>query len=386
MQSRGLIVTAALVAALSAGCGSAPSADWVAAAKKAPLAAGVGEELVTATGVAGGSGAEALWQAGLMARRRAVASVLSRAVPDDPHDPRTTAARKRILDRWADYVRPGVRVVSKTDSDDTMTVTLRVVVMSDALAADAARLRTELNPARKPRIVVAVLPVFVDGPVPAARAVERAVAEAFASRGFRHVPAPEPEARRAIEAAVRSGDTQALAGAARSAGAEVALVGLAARTRESQSEAFGRKITTYTPAVTLRAVHTASGKVIFSREHSGEEAVGEAALTNAANALAEKCLDAVLRERWASAPAFAAATVSVEGVSFEGFAAFVTLARRVPGVALVRARPFSGETGTVEIDHARDPVDLARDLSRLEGLGLRLLSAGAGAIRLRSSD
>jgi hypothetical protein len=381
-----VIAVAVLAVVVFAGCGSAPSTKWVAAAKKAPLVAGEGEEVVTASGLAEGDGPEDLWRASVTARRRAVASVLARIVPDDPHDPRTTAVRKHVLGHWADYVRPGVRVVSRADSDGAMTVTLRVVVMSDTLAADAARLRTDLDPARKPRIVVAVLPVFADGPVAPARAVERAVAEAFASRGFRHVPGPEPEARRAIEAAVRSSDTQALARAARSAGAEIALVGLAARTLETEGEAFGRKVTTYTPAVTLKAVHSASGNVIFSREHSGEESVGPAALTNAANALAEECLDAVLRERRSSAPAFAAATVSVEGISFEDFAAFITLARKVAGVALVRARPFAGGTGTVEIDHARDPVDLARDLSQLKGLKLRLLSAGTGTIRLRSVD
>jgi hypothetical protein len=361
----------------------------VAAAKKAPLAAGEGEELVTATGTVPGTGAEALWQAGIMARRRAVASVLARLVPNDPDgpaDPRTIAVRKRILDRWADYVRPDVRVTSKTDADGIMTVTLQVVVMSDAMARDAPRIRSELDPARKPRIIVAVLPVFADGPVAPARAAERAVTEAFASRGFRLVPGPEPEERAAIASAVRSGDAGALARAARSVGAEVALVGLAARTRESEREIYGRKVTVYTPAVTLKAIDTASGREVFSREHQGKESVGEAALPNAASELAEKCLDAVLRSRFASAPAFAAATVSIEGISFEDFAAFIALARRVPGVALVRARPFSGKTGTVEIDHARDPVDLARELARLEGLSLRLVSSGAEDIRLESTE
>jgi hypothetical protein len=361
----------------------------VAAAKKAPLAAGEGEELVTATATVPGTGAEALWQAGIMARRRAVASVLARLVPNDPDgpgDPRSRADRKRVLDRWRDYVRPGARVVSEDDDDGATTVTLRVVVMSDLLRDDAAPLRGELDASRKPRIVVAVLPVFADGPVAPARAAERAITEAFASRGFRLVPEVEPEERAEIASSLRSGDAQALARAARSVGAEVALVGLAARTRESEREVYGRKVTVYTPAVTLKAIDTASGREVFSREHQGKESVGEAALPNAASELAEKCLDAVLRERARVAPAFARAVVRVDGISFEDFAAFVRLARSVPGVAQVRARPFAGESGEVEVSHARDPVDLARELARLEGLPLRLVSSGAGSIRLESTE
>jgi hypothetical protein len=311
---------------------------------------------------------------------------LARLVPHEPNNPLAIAARKRILDNWEDYVRPGLKVVSKGGTDDATTVTLRVVVMSDFLKREAARLRTELDPSRKPRVIVVIRPVFDDGPADAARAAEVAITEAFTSRGFRLVPEVKPEVREEIISAMRSDDTQTLARVARASGAEIALVGAAARTRERKGEVYGRKVAIYTPVVKLKAIDTASARTIFSSEHSGEESAGEAALPNAANALAETCIKEVLKDRYRVAPAFATVAVRIDGISFENFAVFIRQARAVPGVASVRAKPFAGESGEVEINHARDPVDLARELVRLEGLSLRLLSAGAEAIRIKSTE
>ena len=376
---------AALLAALAAGCGAGSPKTWVATARKAPLSAAAGEEVVTATGTAPGSGAEALWQAGTIARRHAVTEVLDRVVPRDADDPLTLVVRKRILDRWGDYLRPGARTVSKTAADGATTVTLQAVVVSESIRSDAARLRGEVDLSRKPRLLVVMCPAFEDGPSAPAGEAERAVAEVFASRGFRMVRNVRPDVRSSLVSAIRSEDPKALAALARSVGAEVALVGVAGRTGERVAEVFGREVSVYTPVVSLKAIDTGSAGTIFSREHRGEESVGDAALANATNDLAERCLAEMLTDRNRTAPAFATAAVRIDGVSFEEFAAFVRLAQTIPGVALVRAEPFAGESGRAEIGHALDPVDLARELVRLEGLSLRLVSSGAREIRIESA-
>jgi len=373
-----------MLAALAAGCGGASRAAWVAAAKKAPLKAGPGEEVVTATATAPGTGAEAFSRACAMAKRRAVALALARVDPPESHDPFAAAAHNRIRDRWADYVRPVVTVRARDASGDATTVTLEVVVMSDLLRSAAARARAGLDPSRRPRVMAVICPVFADGDASAAREAERSINETFTSHGFRLVPEVGPATRDAIVSAFRRKDARAMARSARSAGAEVVLVGLAARTRRREVEVYGRKVFAYTPAVTLEAVDTASAGTVFSREHSGEETIGEAALANAAADLASECLDAIASDRSRAPRALSTAVVRMNGISFEDFAGFVRLAGSVPGVAAVRARPFAEGSGEVEIAHARDPLDLARELARLEGLRLRVVRAGAGDIRMES--
>jgi len=384
LRHPGLLITCSCTVALAAGCGGASRAAWVAAAKKAPPSVGAGDEVVTATATAPGTGAEAFSRACARAKRRAVALALARVDPTESHDPFAAAAHNRIRDRWGDYVRPVVTVRARDNSDDATTVTLEVVVMSDLLRSDAARARAGLDPSRKPRLIVVMCPVFADGDASAAREAERSISETFTSHGFRLVPEVDPATRNAIVAAFRKKDARAMARAGRSAGAEVVLVGLAARTRRREVEVYGRKVAAYTPAVTLKAIDTALAGTIFSREHSGEETIGEAALTNAATDLAAECLDAIVTDRSRASRPLSAIAVRIDGISFEDFAGFVRLAGSVPGVAAVRARPFAEGAGEVEITHARDPLDLAGELARLEGLSLRVVRAGAGDIRMES--
>lgn len=373
------VIAAGLLAA--AGCGPGPVASAPEAPPEPVPALAPGEVRVEATGVASGTDTAAVDQATRQALRRAVEQALGTMIEAELAVKHRRVVRERILSRTEGFVK-GYKVLSQEFTEDgAAIVKIEAVVRKGAIRDEIAAIRRILEEKRMPRVMVAIGPRGKD----AAREATAAVEGALVSRGFRLIELAAGPAAEAVFAAISGDEMDRLAEAARTQGAELAVIGSASRTFERKVEVYGTKAKFHRSRVSLRAVETGSGQVLFSGSEEGIPTARTGAMKEVARRAAEECIENVLKKWSADVRGPETIVVRVKGISFEEFARLRRALEGVRKAQLVRARPFSGETGELEVEFFGDSHELAEAIAAIPTFGLKVVSVGAQKVELSSA-
>jgi len=366
-----------------AGCGrralvaATPSGDLA-----QTIAAGPGEIVVQATGVASGTDTAAGDQALRQALRRAVEQALGTHIEAELAVEHRRVVRERIVGRSEGFVKT-YRVLSQTVQEGATVVNIEAVVKLGAIKDEVAAIRRVLEEKRMPRMLVLVGPREGGNPDQAAQTVQSAVESAFQARGFRMVQVTGAAADAVYGAYVKN-EAEAVAAVAKAQGAEVVLAGSARLVFDGEREVYGAQVKFYKPEVALRAIEADTGRILFADQKTGIASARSDALAKTATELAERCIEAVVKGWSHEARNAEMVLVRVSGIAFEDFARLKRMVEGVRNVQIVRARPFSGDRGELEVEYVGDPVELAEALTKLQHLPLRVVSTSAQTVELEA--
>lgn len=368
----------------SAGCGKRTLVGVTPAGDLAQtVAAGPDEVVVQATGLASGTDTAAGDQALRQALRRAVEQALGTQIEAELAVEHRRVVRERIIGRSEGFVRT-YRILSQSIQEGATVVNVEAVVKLGAIKDEIAAIRRVLEEKRMPRLLVLMGPREGGNPDRSAQIAQNAIESAFQSRGFRMVQPTGPAAE-AIYGAYVKNEAEAVAGVAKSQGAEVVLAGSARLIPEGEREVYGEKAKFYKPEVTLRAIEADTGRILFADQKTDLASARSDALAKTARDLAERCIEAIVKGWSGETRNAETVLVRISGITFEDFARLRRMIEGVRNVQLARARPFSGTKGELEVEYFGDPVELAEALTKLQHLPLKVISVSAQTIEMEAA-